>query len=154
MTKKNGLKSFTDPCLKWNKTLLVESFIATVKNMLCNTDAERKSLYTLFLESVQSRLRSQDASPSGAVTEQQASRKSLIQMQSVIAQHLQIEDLHDPLLAINFARSDPVTSYPHFTSVCPQFLFIFLSFTLLWGLPYSGMFTLRAFWPCEDLRLH
>ncbi|XP_061680338.1 gamma-tubulin complex component 5 isoform X1 [Syngnathoides biaculeatus] len=67
-------------------------------------DAERKSLYTLFLESVQSRLRSQDASPSGVGTEQQATRRSLIRMQSVIAQHLEIDDLHDPLLAINFAR--------------------------------------------------
>lgn len=67
-------------------------------------DAERKSLYTLFLESVQSRLCSQDESPTDTVTEQQATKRSLIKMQSIIAQHLEIDDVHDPLLAINFAR--------------------------------------------------
>lgn len=70
----------------------------------CLADAERKSLYTLFLESVQSRLCSQDESPTDTITEQQATKRSLIKMQSIIAQHLEIEDVHDPLLAINFAR--------------------------------------------------
>lgn len=70
----------------------------------CPADAERKSLYTLFLESVQSRLCSQDESPTDTITEQQATKRSLIKMQSIIAQHLEIEDVHDPLLAINFAR--------------------------------------------------
>lgn len=67
-------------------------------------DAERKSLYTLFLESVQSRLCSQDSSPTDTVTEQQTTKRSLIKMQSIIAQHLEMDDVHDPLLAINFAR--------------------------------------------------
>ena len=73
-------------------------------SVLFISDAERKSLYTLFLESVQSRLCSQEQSPSDTVTEQLATRRSLIKMQSIIAQHLEIEDVHDPLLAINFAR--------------------------------------------------
>ena len=70
----------------------------------CIADAERKTLYTLFLESVQSRLCSQEESPTDTVTEQQATKRSLIQMQSIVAQHLEIDDVHDPLLAINFAR--------------------------------------------------
>ena len=71
---------------------------------VCVLDAERKSLYTLFLESVQSRLCRRDDSPLDAVTEQQATKRSLIKMQSIVVQHLQIDDIHDPLLAINFAR--------------------------------------------------
>merc|ERR1712168_1009340 len=67
-------------------------------------DAERKSLYTMFLESVQSRLCHGEESPADTVTEQQATRRSLIKMQSIVVQHLQMDDIHDPLLAINFAR--------------------------------------------------
>lgn len=70
----------------------------------CIPDAERKSLYTLFLESVQSRLCSQEGSPADTITQQQATTRSLIKMQSIIAQHLEIDNIHDPLLAINFAR--------------------------------------------------
>ena len=70
----------------------------------CIADAERKSLYTLFLESVQSRLSSQEESPTDTVTELQATKRSLIKMQSIMAQHLEMDDVHDPLLAINFAR--------------------------------------------------
>lgn len=70
----------------------------------CIADAERKSLYTLFLESVQSRLCSQEESPTDTVIEQQATKSSLIKMQSIIAHHLEIDNVHDPLLAINFAR--------------------------------------------------
>ena len=61
-------------------------------------------MYTLFLESVQSRLWSQEESPTDTVIEQQATKRSLIKMQSIISQHLAIDDVHDPLLAINFAR--------------------------------------------------
>ena len=67
-------------------------------------DAERKSLYTLFLESVQARLCSQEESPTDTATEQQATKRSLIKMQSIMAQHLETDDVNDPLLAINFAR--------------------------------------------------
>lgn len=69
-----------------------------------SADAERKSLYTLFLESVQTRLRYGEESPTNMVTEQQATKKSLIKMQSIVARHLELDDIHDPLLAINFAR--------------------------------------------------
>lgn len=68
------------------------------------SDAERKSLYALFLESVQTRLRRGEDSPTDAVTEQQATKRSLIKMQSIVARHLELDDIHDPLLAINFAR--------------------------------------------------
>nr|XP_057930124.1 gamma-tubulin complex component 5 isoform X2 [Doryrhamphus excisus] len=103
--------SFLKPVLK--QIIMAGKSMQLLKNLHCrdrqqsegsSRDAERKSLYTLFLESVQSRLCSQDTSPAGTVTEQQATRRSLIKMQSIIAQHLQMDDLHDPLLAINFAR--------------------------------------------------
>lgn len=68
------------------------------------SDAERKSLYALFLESVQTRLRRGEDSPTDTVTEQQATKRSLIKMQSIVARHLELDDIHDPLLAINFAR--------------------------------------------------
>ncbi|CAN9500264.1 unnamed protein product [Ophioblennius macclurei] len=67
-------------------------------------DAERKSLYTLFLESVQSRLSRKDESPTDEASEQQAACRSLVKMQSIMAQHLEVDGVHDPLLAINFAR--------------------------------------------------
>lgn len=74
--------------------------------LLCaHTDAERKSIYTLFLESVQSRLRRGEESPADTVTEQLATKRSLIKMQSIVARHLELDDINDPLLAINFARS-------------------------------------------------
>ncbi|XP_054646942.1 gamma-tubulin complex component 5 [Dunckerocampus dactyliophorus] len=103
--------SFLKPVLK--QIIMAGKSMQLLKNLHCkdhrqsdrsSRDAERKSLYTLFLESVQSRLCSQGDSPAGTVTEQQATRRSLIKMQSIIAQHLEMDDLHDPLLAINFAR--------------------------------------------------
>ncbi|XP_037626983.1 gamma-tubulin complex component 5 isoform X1 [Sebastes umbrosus] len=103
--------SFLKPVLK--QIIMAGKSMQLLKNLDCketeqsdrsSRDAERKSLYTLFLESVQSRLCSQEESPTDTVTEQQATRRSLIKMQSIITQHLEIEDVHDPLLAINFAR--------------------------------------------------
>ncbi|XP_064413641.1 gamma-tubulin complex component 5 [Latimeria chalumnae] len=67
-------------------------------------DAERKSFYTLFLESVQSRLCSGEDTLATYFTEQQATKQSLIKMHSIVARHLELDDIHDPLLAINFAR--------------------------------------------------
>ncbi|XP_023560426.1 gamma-tubulin complex component 5 [Octodon degus] len=67
-------------------------------------DAERKSLYTLFLESVQSRLRCGEDSAPQVLAEQQATQGSLGKMQSIAAEHLELDGVHDPLLAINFAR--------------------------------------------------
>lgn len=75
-----------------------------ISDTCVSADAERKSLYTLFLESVQTRLRYGEESPTNMVTEQQATKKSLIKMQSIVARHLELDDIHDPLLAINFAR--------------------------------------------------
>ncbi|XP_055797190.1 gamma-tubulin complex component 5 isoform X1 [Salvelinus fontinalis] len=103
--------SFLKPVLK--QIIMAGKSMQLLKNLDCKEaeqtdgstrDAERKSLYTLFLESVQSRLRCRDDSPADTVTEQQATKQSLIKMQSIVAQHLQMDDIHDPLLAINFAR--------------------------------------------------
>ncbi|KAM9848381.1 gamma-tubulin complex component 5 [Aulostomus maculatus] len=103
--------SFLKPVLK--QIIMAGKSMQLLKNLDCkeaeqskksSRDAERKSLYTLFLESVQSRLCSQEESLTDTVTEQQATKRSLIKMQSIIAQHLEIDDVHDPLLAINFAR--------------------------------------------------
>ncbi|XP_068599388.1 gamma-tubulin complex component 5 [Brachionichthys hirsutus] len=103
--------SFLKPVLK--QIIMAGKSMQLLRNLDCkeaeqsggsSKDAERKSLYTLFLESVQSRLCSQEESPTDAVTEQQATKRSLIKMQSIIAQHLEIDNVHDPLLAINFAR--------------------------------------------------
>ncbi|XP_068449197.1 gamma-tubulin complex component 5 [Clinocottus analis] len=103
--------SFLKPVLK--QIIMAGKSMQLLKNLDCkeaeqaqrsSRDAERKSLYSLFLESVQSRLCSRDESPVDAAAEQRATRRSLIRMQSVISQHLQIQDVHDPLLAINFAR--------------------------------------------------
>uniref|UniRef100_A0A7N9AZZ5 Gamma-tubulin complex component n=1 Tax=Mastacembelus armatus TaxID=205130 RepID=A0A7N9AZZ5_9TELE len=101
--------SFLKPVLK--QIIMAGKSMQLLKNLDCKenvtlhiADAERKSLYTLFLESVQSRLCSQDEFPADTMAEQQATKRSLIKMQSIMAQHLEFEDVHDPLLAINFAR--------------------------------------------------
>ncbi|KAM3619549.1 uncharacterized protein V6R79_010031 [Siganus canaliculatus] len=103
--------SFLKPVLK--QIIMAGKSMQLLKNLDCketepsersSRDAERKSVYTLFLESVQSRLCSQETTPTDTVSEQQATKRSLIKMQSIIAQHLEIDDIHDPLLAINFAR--------------------------------------------------
>ncbi|MEQ2293792.1 Gamma-tubulin complex component 5, partial [Ameca splendens] len=102
--------SFLKPVLK--QIIMAGKSMQLLKNLHCkeaedsersSRDAERKSLYTLFLESVQSRLSSPEESPTDKVTEQQATTRSLIKMQSIMAQHLETNDVHDPLLAINFA---------------------------------------------------
>ena len=38
------------------------------------------------------------------LTEQQTTKENLIKMQSIAERHLELDDAHDPLLAINFAR--------------------------------------------------
>ncbi|KAL1023411.1 hypothetical protein UPYG_G00040520 [Umbra pygmaea] len=103
--------SFLKPVLK--QIIMAGKSMQLLQNLDCKQteptdssprDAERKSLYTLFLESVQSRLCRREESPIDTVSEQQATKQSLIKMQSIVAQHLQMDDIHDPLLAINFAR--------------------------------------------------
>ncbi|KAL7983778.1 hypothetical protein Chor_000654 [Crotalus horridus] len=91
-------------------SLLFSLWVETVRPYLQTVDewivhgAERKSLYMLFLESVQLRLRHGDEHIQDTLTEQQATKKSLIKMQSIAERHLELADIHDPLLAINFAR--------------------------------------------------
>uniref|UniRef100_A0A8C4SPI6 Gamma-tubulin complex component n=1 Tax=Erpetoichthys calabaricus TaxID=27687 RepID=A0A8C4SPI6_ERPCA len=110
-SKQHTMVSFLKPVLK--QIIMAGKSMQLLKNLenkestqeqLSLRDAERKSLYTLFLESVQSRLRFGEESPTDIVTEQQATKRSLIKMQSIVARHLELDDVNDPLLAINFAR--------------------------------------------------
>uniref|UniRef100_A0A9J8AE09 Gamma-tubulin complex component n=1 Tax=Cyprinus carpio carpio TaxID=630221 RepID=A0A9J8AE09_CYPCA len=106
-SRQHTMVSFLKPVLK--QIIMAGKSMQLLKNLDCKEteqpdDAERKSLYTLFLESVQTRLRHGEDSPTNTVTEQQATKKSLIKMQSIVARHLELDDIHDPLLAINFAR--------------------------------------------------
>uniref|UniRef100_A0AAR2IY50 Gamma-tubulin complex component n=1 Tax=Pygocentrus nattereri TaxID=42514 RepID=A0AAR2IY50_PYGNA len=110
-SKQHTMVSFLKPVLK--QIIMAGKSMQLLKNLDCkeaeqadgsSRDAERKSLYTLFLESVQTRLRRGEESPTDTVTEQQATKRSLIKMQSIVARHLEMDDIHDPLLAINFAR--------------------------------------------------
>uniref|UniRef100_A0A4W4GMR4 Gamma-tubulin complex component n=1 Tax=Electrophorus electricus TaxID=8005 RepID=A0A4W4GMR4_ELEEL len=105
-SRQHTMVSFLKPVLK--QIIMAGKSMQLLKNLDCQTrlewDAERKSLYTLFLESVQTRLRRGEESPMDTVSEQQATKRSLIKMQSIVARHLELDDIHDPLLAINFAR--------------------------------------------------
>ncbi|KAM3843103.1 gamma-tubulin complex component 5 [Diretmus argenteus] len=74
------------------------------QNYPLNMHNSKRWIPTVGIWLVQSRLCRGDESPADPVTEQQATKRSLIKMQSIVAQHLQIDDIHDPLLAINFAR--------------------------------------------------
>ncbi|KPP78848.1 gamma-tubulin complex component 5-like [Scleropages formosus] len=109
--RQHTMVSFLKPVLK--QIIMAGKSMQLLKNLDCKEavqpdtsarDAERKSLYVLFLESVQSRLRCGEESPADTVAGQQSTRRSLIRMQSIVAQHLEMGDVHDPLLAINFAR--------------------------------------------------
>ncbi|XP_058522487.1 gamma-tubulin complex component 5 isoform X3 [Ochotona princeps] len=110
-SRQHTMVSFLKPVLK--RIIMAGKSMQLLKNLRCAEspagqaaarDAERKSLYTLFLESVQSRLRhGEDATPQ-VLTEEQAAKEQLIKMQSIAERHLELDDTHDPLLAINFAR--------------------------------------------------
>ncbi|KAM6386765.1 gamma-tubulin complex component 5 isoform 1-T1 [Alca torda] len=110
-SRQHTMVSFLKPVLK--QIIMAGKSMQLLKNLQCkdgspqqaaSRDAERKSLYTLFLESVQSRLRHGEESVPEIITEQQATKQSLIKMQSIAERHLELDDVHDPLLAINFAR--------------------------------------------------
>ncbi|KAM9021281.1 gamma-tubulin complex component 5 isoform 2-T4 [Ara ararauna] len=110
-SKQHTMVSFLKPVLK--QIIMAGKSMQLLKNLqskdgspqqAASRDAERKSLYTLFLESVQSRLRHGEESVPDIITEQQATKQSLIKMQSIAERHLELDDVHDPLLAINFAR--------------------------------------------------
>ncbi|XP_032198221.1 gamma-tubulin complex component 5 isoform X3 [Mustela erminea] len=110
-SRQHTMVSFLKPVLK--QIIMAGKSMQLLKNLQCvesttsqdtARDAERKSLYTLFLESVQSRLRHGEDSTAQVLTEQQATKENLIKMQSFAERHLELDDVHDPLLAINFAR--------------------------------------------------
>ncbi|XP_055980292.1 gamma-tubulin complex component 5 [Sorex fumeus] len=110
-SRQHTMVSFLKPALK--QIIMAGKSMQLLKNLQCSEgttcqatarDAERKSLYTLFLESVQSRLRRRDESAAPVLEEQQTTKECLVQMQSITHRHLELEDVHDPLLAINFAR--------------------------------------------------
>ncbi|XP_027623600.1 gamma-tubulin complex component 5 [Tupaia chinensis] len=109
--RQHTMVSFLKPVLK--QIIMAGKSMQLLKNLQCAEstagqaaarDAERKSLYTLFLESVQSRLRRGDDSSPRVLGEQQVSKESLLHMQPVAGSHRELDDVHDPLLAINFAR--------------------------------------------------
>ncbi|XP_075772352.1 gamma-tubulin complex component 5 isoform X3 [Pelodiscus sinensis] len=110
-SRQHTMVSFLKPVLK--QIIMAGKSMQLLKNLqskddspqqAASRDSERKNLYTLFLESVQSRLRHGEESVPDIITEQQATKQSLIKMQSIAERHLELDDVHDPLLAINFAR--------------------------------------------------
>ncbi|XP_072900244.1 gamma-tubulin complex component 5 [Hemitrygon akajei] len=114
-SKQHTMVSFLKPVIK--QIIMAGKSMQLLKNLeskdnqglpMENThrDAERKSLYALFLESLQSCLRYGEGAESceRMVPEQQATKESLIKVQSIVARHLELDDVHDPLLAITFAR--------------------------------------------------
>ncbi|KAE8625668.1 hypothetical protein XENTR_v10006357 [Xenopus tropicalis] len=108
--RQHTMVSFLKPVLK--QIIMAGKSMQLLKNLKCRAavqqdssrDADRKSLYTLFLESVQSRLQHGNDSIPDVITEQQVNKLSLIKMHSIVAKHLELDEVHDPLLAINFAR--------------------------------------------------
>ncbi|KAG8519334.1 Gamma-tubulin complex component 5 [Galemys pyrenaicus] len=110
-SRQHTMVSFLKPVLK--QIIMAGKSMQLLENLQCPEgatgqatarDADRKSLYTLFLESVQVRLRHGDESTALGCPEQQAATENLIKMQSIAERHLELDDVHDPLLAINFAR--------------------------------------------------
>ncbi|KAK1334696.1 hypothetical protein QTO34_005704 [Cnephaeus nilssonii] len=103
--------SFLRPVLKQiimaGKSMQLLKHLQVGDSTMCQAtarDAGRKGLYSLFLESVQSRLRHGEEARTQPLTKQQAARGTLIRMQSIAERHLELDDAHDPLLAVNFAR--------------------------------------------------
>ncbi|XP_062945145.1 gamma-tubulin complex component 5 isoform X3 [Cynocephalus volans] len=110
-SRQHTMVSFLKPVLK--QIIMAGKSMQLLKNLQCAEsttrqagarDAERKSLYTLFLESVQSRLQHKEDFTPLVLTDQQATKENLVKMQSIAERHLELDDVHDPLLAINFAR--------------------------------------------------
>ncbi|XP_026644918.1 gamma-tubulin complex component 5 isoform X1 [Microtus ochrogaster] len=110
-SRQHTMVSFLKPVLK--QIIMAGKSMQLLKNLNCAEgsacqaaarDAERKSLYTLFLESIQLRLQHGEDSTPHILTEQQTTKENLIKMQSIAERHLQLDDAHDPLLATNFAR--------------------------------------------------
>lgn len=101
--RQHTMVSFLKPVLK--QIIMAGKSMQLLQNLRCARragspgaapDAERKSLYTLFLESVQSRLRCGEDSTPQVLSDQQATRESLIKMQTIAERHLELDDVHDP----------------------------------------------------------
>ncbi|XP_049638624.1 gamma-tubulin complex component 5 [Suncus etruscus] len=110
-SRQHTMVSFLKPVLK--QIIMAGKSMQLLRNLQCfggaacaatAPDAERKSLYTLFLESVQSRLRRGDEPPAPVLAQQQTTQADLMQLQPSALRHLELEHVHDPLLALNFAR--------------------------------------------------
>ncbi|KAM4826366.1 gamma-tubulin complex component 5 isoform 2-T2 [Thomomys bottae] len=110
-SRQHTMVSFLKPVLK--QIIMAGKSMQLLKNLRCAEstvcqaaarDAERKSLHTLFLESVQTRLRRGEDSTPQVLMEPQAATKNLTKMQSIAERHLELDDIQDPLLAVNFAR--------------------------------------------------
>ncbi|KAM8780197.1 gamma-tubulin complex component 5 [Rhynchonycteris naso] len=110
-SRQHTMVSFLRPVLK--QIIMAGKSMQLLKNLQVGDstagqamarDAERKSLYTLFLESVQSRLRHREDATAQPLLERQVTKENLVKMQSIAERHLELDDVHDPLLAINFAR--------------------------------------------------
>ncbi|KAF6079802.1 tubulin gamma complex associated protein 5 [Phyllostomus discolor] len=99
----SGWRSCGPTCRSWTSGSRTATW-ATARGSSSSRDAERKSLYTLFLESVQSRLRHGEDAPAQPRMEQLATKENLIKMQCIAERHPELDDVHDPLLAVNFAR--------------------------------------------------
>ncbi|XP_053438021.1 gamma-tubulin complex component 5 isoform X2 [Nycticebus coucang] len=109
--RQHTMVSFLKPVLKQiimaGKSMQLLKSLQCAESTMCHAasrDAERKSLYTLFLESVQSRLRHGEDPTPHILTEQEVTTENLVKMQSIAERHLELDDIHDPLLAINFTR--------------------------------------------------
>ncbi|XP_059512245.1 gamma-tubulin complex component 5 isoform X3 [Myotis daubentonii] len=110
-SRQHTMVSFLRPVLKQiimaGKSMQLLKHLQVGDSTLCQAtarDAGRKGLYSLFLESVQSRLRHGEEARTQPLTEQQAAQGNLVRMQSIAERHLELDDAHDPLLAVNFAR--------------------------------------------------
>ncbi|XP_008155098.2 gamma-tubulin complex component 5 [Eptesicus fuscus] len=110
-SRQHTMVSFLRPVLKQiimaGKSMQLLKHLQVGDSTMCQAtarDAGRKGLYSLFLESVQSRLRHGEEARTQPLTKQQAARGTLIRMQSIAERHLELDDAHDPLLAVNFAR--------------------------------------------------
>nr|KAF6394794.1 tubulin gamma complex associated protein 5 [Molossus molossus] len=110
-SRQHTMVSFLRPVLKQiimaGKSMQLLKHLQVGNSTACQAtarDAERKGLYALFLESVQSRLRHGEDASAQPLTEQQAAKESLMKMQSIAKRHLDLDAAHDPLLAVSFAR--------------------------------------------------
>ncbi|EHB02433.1 Gamma-tubulin complex component 5 [Heterocephalus glaber] len=87
-SRQHTMVSFLKPVLK--QIIMAGKSMQLLKNLRC-------------AESTSSRGAAREDAAPEALTEQ-ATKENLIKMQSIAERHLELDDIHDPLLAINFAR--------------------------------------------------